>query len=253
MPLFKRLKQLFTSGQRQEDPAKAYDQWAEQYDHQPENLMLALDEELTTELLSGFHISDAVMADIGCGTGRHWGKLLEKKPATLMGFDVSTGMLDVLKKKYPEALTSLLQGNRVPDIENESCDLVFSTLTIAHIENIQEALAEWYRILKPGGDVIFTDYHPDALARGARRTFSREGKLIAIRNYIYPVEMLKAIAGQLQLEIIRFKERSIDESVRHFYERQNAIPLFDKFYRVPIIYGIHLKKADAVAQSERSG
>jgi ubiquinone/menaquinone biosynthesis C-methylase UbiE len=41
--------------------------------------------------------------DVGCGTGRHWGKMLEDAPKKLAGYDVSSGMLERLREKYPQA------------------------------------------------------------------------------------------------------------------------------------------------------
>jgi hypothetical protein len=46
---------------------------------------------------------------------------------------------------------------------------------------------------------------------------------------------------------MRFAERIIDDSVKEYYETQNALPLFEAFRNIPIIYGIHLKKADGTA------
>ena len=53
-------------------PETAYDLWSEKYDHQPDNLMLALDEEIFSALLEGLNLQNKIIADIGCGTGRHW-------------------------------------------------------------------------------------------------------------------------------------------------------------------------------------
>jgi ubiquinone/menaquinone biosynthesis C-methylase UbiE len=242
MPLFDRIKQYFPPSRKKEvEPALAYDQWSSGYDSQPGNLMLALDEQLFTELLAEVPVEDRMVADIGCGTGRHWAKLFEKKPARLIGFDVSAGMLAMLRQKYPQAETELLTDHYLRGLANESCDLVFSTLTVAHIEPIAEALREWRRVLKPGGHMLITDYHPDALVKGGQRTFSHNNRTVAVRNHIHPIAELQAIAGQLGLQTIRLMEKKIDDSVRPFYEQQQALALFERFKGVNIIYGLHLK------------
>src|SRR4051812_40834623 len=82
------------------DPCIAYDQWAADYDEQPNNLMLALDAELFDQFLTNTSLHKKVVVDVGCGTGRHWEKINTQEPARLIGFDVSKGMLDVLKKKF---------------------------------------------------------------------------------------------------------------------------------------------------------
>lgn len=245
MPLLSKLRQYFRPTRlRESDPSTAYDIWAEQYDNQPDNLMLALDERLCSHLLETTPLTGAVIADVGCGTGRHWAKLYEKRPARLLGFDVSQGMLDMLKAKYPQATTTLLHDTTLPELDTASCDLVISTLTVAHIPDIRAALTEWNRVLKPGGQMIITDYHPEALAKGGQRTFRDKGQLIAVRNHIYPISRIKAIAEQLGLEILQTVEQRIDYSMWPYYEKQNAIALFERFLGVPIIYGLQLKKSN---------
>ena len=257
MPLLNLLRQYFRPSRLPEsEPASAYDIWALNYDNQPDNLMLALDGQLFAELLTAAPVqgsspvhsvpplSGRVIADIGCGTGRHWAKLYEQAPARLVGFDVSQGMLDILQQKYPQAETHLLKNNHLPELPSASCDLVLSTLTIAHIADIKEALTEWTRVVKPGGQLIITDYHPEALARGGQRTFRDNAKLIAIRNHVHPIHELKEIARELGLEIIQTIEKNIDESMRPYYEKQNAVAIFESFLGVPIIYGIQLKRSD---------
>lgn len=242
MPLFNRLLQYFSPSRKKElDPARAYDQWSSAYDSQPGNLMLALDEQLCAQLLSDIPLQGTTIADIGCGTGRHWAGILDKKPARLAGYDVSAGMLGVLQQKYPQAETHLLSDEHLQGLSDGSCDLVLSTLTVAHIEHIEAALKEWRRVVKPGGAILITDYHPDALTRGGQRTFRHKDRTLAVRNHIHSLQQLTTIAGQLDLKVVRCIERKIDETVRSFYEQQQALPIYDKFVGVKIIYGLLLR------------
>ncbi len=75
---------------------EAYDIWAGNYDAQPGNLMLHLDERLFSTLINGADVKGKHVADIGCGTGRQWPRIFGKQPAALTGFDVSGGMLKKL-------------------------------------------------------------------------------------------------------------------------------------------------------------
>ena len=169
---------------------------------------------------------------------------MDQQPKRLIGFDVSKGMLDVLHQKFNTAETFLLLDDHLSGLENNNCDVLISTLAVAHIENIKGALHEWNRVLKPGGEMIITDYHPDALEKGGRRTFSHNGKVMAVKNYNHPVSKIRSIARQLGLKEIRFAEKIVDDSVKHYYEQQQALPVFEKFKGVPVIYGIYLKKGD---------
>jgi ubiquinone/menaquinone biosynthesis C-methylase UbiE len=246
MPIINAIKQLFQLARQPEsEPAEAYDIWAESYDNQPNNLMLALDLALCQELLAPLSLRNKIIVDIGCGTGRHWPALFSRSPARLAGFDVSGGMLDRLQKKYPRAETHLVSGVTLTGLGDDSCDLILSTLTVAHLPDLTAALIEWHRVLRPGGDMLITDYHPAALAKGGQRTFREGDRLIAVRNQIYPIPELLAVAHRLGLTEVTLIERKVDESMRPWYEQQNALPVFRRFLGVPIIYGLHLKKPDA--------
>jgi ubiquinone/menaquinone biosynthesis C-methylase UbiE len=246
MPLINKLRQYLRPARRKEsEPAAAYDIWALSYDHQPDNLMLALDEELCGGLLARVPVSGKVIADIGCGTGRHWKKIFDRQPARLVGYDVSGGMLEILRKKFPPAETHQLKDHRLPELGDASCDLLLSTLTMAHIPDPEAALTEWCRVLSPGGEMIITDYHPVALARGGQRTFREGERVIAVRNHIYPISRILACTRQLGLYEVNVVEKKIDDTMRTYYEKQNALAVFERFNGVPIIYGIHLKKTNA--------
>ncbi|MEO8764209.1 MAG: methyltransferase domain-containing protein [Ginsengibacter sp.] len=236
-------KRLFNT--KETEPGRAYDLWAHNYDSQPNNLMLALDEAVFYKLLANLAIKNKVIADIGCGTGRHWAKLLVNDPKKIIGFDVSAEMLKILNQKFPKAETHRLQTNKLTGLENETVDCIISTLTIAHIQDAKEAITEWGRVLKPGGQMVITDYHPLALEKGGKRTFIYNNQLVAVRNYIHPLDKLRDIFGQLGLQVMESIERCVDESSKPYYEKQDALAVFEVWKGVPIIYGLYLKKYDA--------
>ncbi|MBS1530403.1 MAG: class I SAM-dependent methyltransferase [Bacteroidetes bacterium] len=226
--------------------AEAYDLWSASYDAQPGNLMLDLDEVLFTRLLSNIDLQNKDLADIGCGTGRHWNKLLEKKPLSLTGFDVSEGMLHRLKEKFPQANAYRITDDLFSSIPGAAYDIIVSTLTVAHIENIDKALRAWCRLLKPQAEIIITDFHPKMLAFGGKRTFSHNNRRMAVRNYVYPIHTVKNLLRENGFTVAAEEEFCIDETMRHYYERLNALPVFEQFKGFPVIYGIHLKRGNDI-------
>lgn len=221
---------------------EAYDIWAENYDAQPGNLMLDLDELVFGELLGTIDIQNKEIADIGCGTGRHWPKILKEDVAGLTGFDVSQGMLQKLKEKFQGANTHTITDNAFSDIADHTYDIILSTLTVAHIENIEEALQAWSRILKTSGDLIITDFHPNALASGGQRTFKHNNGHIAVRNFVHSTNAIREILLKNNFRVVSEVEKKVDEKVRHYYQAQNALHVYDKFKGFPIIYGIHFRR-----------
>jgi ubiquinone/menaquinone biosynthesis C-methylase UbiE len=224
------------------DAELAYNIWSSTYDDQPDNLMLLLDEEIFRKLIENVVMYNKNIADIGCGTGRHWGKILQKKPAQLSGYDISEGMLNKLKAKFPNASVHRIQEDTIDYLPQSSIDLIISTLTIAHIENAENTLHTWFNALKPNADLIITDFHPDALANNGKRTFKNGNKQITIKNFVHPLPLIKRIAQSHDFVIIKEEVITINEQHRYFYEKKEAIHVYEKFKGNPIIYGLHLKR-----------
>jgi ubiquinone/menaquinone biosynthesis C-methylase UbiE len=239
-------QRFFHSPTKEKGSVEAYDIWSVNYDDQPGNLMLDLDDTLFSDLLRGLNLAKNKVADIGCGTGRHWDKLLKHKPKSLTGFDVSAGMLKRLEQKFPEAQTYQITDNLFADVHDQSYDVIISTLTIAHIKNIEEALQAWCRILKPGGDIIITDFHPSTLAYGGKRTFKHHNKQIVVQNYVHQLSDIKEIMLNNNCTLIAHEEVKIDEKVKHYYANQNALHVYESYKGFPIIYGLHFKKKNDI-------
>ena len=235
-------RSVFSSTVKETNVVEAYDIWAENYDAQPGNLMLDLDAQLLPKLMKNFSINGKQVADIGCGTGRHWQALFKQNPAGLTGFDVSPGMLNKLQLKFPLAHTHVITDDDFLAVADASYDVIISTLTVAHIENIETALKAWSRILKAKGNIIITDFHPNALASGGQRTFKYNNTHIAVRNVVHTTDAIKTILTKLGFIVFSHEEIKVDEAVKHYYDAQDALHVYEKFKGQPIIYGLHCRR-----------
>ena len=97
--------------------------------------------------------------EAGCGTGL----LLERAEGfagSASGVDLSAGMLSKARERGLE----VVQGSvtQLP-YRNESFDLVYSVKVLAHVEDIEMALAEMARVTRPGGYVLAEFYNPRSL------------------------------------------------------------------------------------------
>lgn len=242
------MKNLFSFFNRKNiySPKDAYNIWADTYDKEQDNLMLFYDKIILSELLSKTEIKEKVILDYGCGTGRNWSLFLRNEPQEIIGCDISSNMVEKLKSKYKSAKTFLIKDNKLPIINNNECDLIVSTLVIAHVEKIEEMFAEWSRVIKNSGDIIITDFHPTLLAEGGTRTFSHDNKSLTIKNYIHTISEIEKKLSSYGFKTVSLIEKNIDDDVKHFYIKHNALKVYEKFKGIPFIYGIHLSRADAV-------
>ncbi len=246
MDNIKGFKNLFLNPLRkikkETEPQKAYQLWADTYDNENGNLMLYFDMNLFEEFLMEVNLNGKKILDFGCGTGRYWKELLKLNPSKLLGCDISESMLKKLKMKFPGAETYLIRNNKLDFFDAHSFDFIISTLVIAHIQNIEEIIKEWDRLLKKNGEIFLTDFHPAALIKGAKRTFNSNGTTITIKNYIHPVEKLENLFLFLGFKLLNRNEKVIDENVKEFYLKKDALNIYEEFKNVPMIYSLRLKK-----------
>jgi ubiquinone/menaquinone biosynthesis C-methylase UbiE len=223
------------------DPVHAYDLLAESYDDQPNNVLHAADDALFSSLLERCSIRGRSVVDVGCGTGRHWKRILACGPSELIGYDISPSMLNRLRVKYPGAVLRLARDHNLPGLPAQSCELVISTLTLGYVPDCEQALVEWVRVLKSNGQLIVTDLHPGAAGR-ADRSFCYRGITVAIRHYVHSISDITTAAARHGLRLLHVDERSVDETLRSMYEAQDALALFDRTRGTQLIYGLHFQK-----------
>jgi ubiquinone/menaquinone biosynthesis C-methylase UbiE len=223
------------------DPVSGYDLWSATYDRQTDNLLAVLDQQMFGRILARVSLEGKVIVDVGCGTGRHWEEILRRGPSRLIGFDSSVGMLARLRAKYPWAAVHEVEGTRLSALSDGSCDVLVSTLALGHLPDVDAALTEWSRVLRPDGDMIVTDLHPEAAARGAC-TFENEGETIAIKLHVHTLAAIAAAAARCRLQVVTLEEEAIDDSAKRYYDAKSSGSLFARMKGIPVIYGVHLKK-----------
>lgn len=97
--------------------------------------------------------------DFGCGTGLVSIPLAAKIPR-IIALDSSAGMIEVLQSKASDLHISNIEamqaGITSADLP-EDFDLIFTSMTLHHIEETDQVLQRFAQLLKPGGKVAIAD------------------------------------------------------------------------------------------------
>jgi ubiquinone/menaquinone biosynthesis C-methylase UbiE len=203
--------------------AEGYRLWADTWDTTPSPIA-ALEHRALLPWVEACRPRRAI--DVGCGTGRWTARL------SAIGIDASAAMLAVAARKGLCGRLALGDAGALP-IATGAADLVLCALTFGHIRDQAGAMREFSRVLKPGGILILTDFHPDAAARGWRRTFQRSGQTYEIENHPYTVPQLCEMAPALTLT--RMEEASIGEPERELFDRAGRPDLFAAACATPAV------------------
>jgi malonyl-CoA O-methyltransferase len=137
------------------------------------------------ERLALIRLPPARILDAGCGTGEALTELTARYPgAAIIGLDFAERMIAEAKRRAaalsvpPVGLAAKLLGARATSrgrisfvcgdatrlpLGRDSVDLVWSNLMLPSVGEPAAALAEFLRVLKVGGLLMFTSFGPDTL------------------------------------------------------------------------------------------
>ena len=102
-----------------------------------------------------------IVLDVGCGQGKSFRLLIEHfSPQCLIGVDAEEKCLqrarvEAAKENIPIELRH--RDIAALDVPDSSADLVFCHQTFHHLTQQQVALQQFYRVLKPGGLLLFAE------------------------------------------------------------------------------------------------
>ena len=106
-----------------------------------------------------------MVVDVGCGWGGSLRKLNERfRPERLVGFDIAPKMVDASVREAAGLRTSsgspaeIVQASSAAlPLADASVDLLFCHQTFHHLVDQDAAIAEFHRVLKPGGALLFAE------------------------------------------------------------------------------------------------
>jgi ubiquinone/menaquinone biosynthesis C-methylase UbiE len=119
---------------------------------------------LEASYVAGFG-RDRDVLEVGCGTGLVLSRIRDFA-RTAKGVDLSPGMLELAKQRGLDVVEGSATALPFPD---DTFDVTCSFKVLAHVPNIEQALAEMARVTRPGGVILAEFYNPNSLRGLLRR------------------------------------------------------------------------------------
>jgi demethylmenaquinone methyltransferase/2-methoxy-6-polyprenyl-1,4-benzoquinol methylase len=150
---------------KKDQVAEMFDDIAPRYDFMNRFLSAGIDVSWRKKALSELNsIKPQIMLDVATGTADvaiMAARIL--KPAKIIGIDISTGMLDLGRKKLLkeglegqiELQTGDSEAINFPDASFDAVTVAFGVRNFAHLE---KGLSEINRVLKPGGKLVVLEF-----------------------------------------------------------------------------------------------
>jgi ubiquinone/menaquinone biosynthesis C-methylase UbiE len=134
---------------------EGYGACADDYDDydEAENLLVDIEQPIVREILAQLPLGTAL--DAACGTGRH-AEYLASLGHKVIGVDGSPDMLAVARAKVPSGEFHHGDLSQLP-LPDRHVDLVVCSLALTHVRDLAPVLAEFARVLRPGGHLVISD------------------------------------------------------------------------------------------------
>jgi malonyl-CoA O-methyltransferase len=154
--------------------AAAYDRWAASYDDD-RNATRDLDARVVRE--APLELAGRDVVELGCGTGKNtvW---LAEGARSLVALDFSDGMLARARERldgtaHAAALRFVRHDVRERwPVADAGADVVVGNLVLEHVETLAPVYSEAARVLRPGGQLLLCELHPERQRRGGQAHFT---------------------------------------------------------------------------------
>lgn len=198
---------------------EAYKRWAPLYPPIAHNPLMRAEQQAMVEHWPPVAGMRAI--DLACGTGRYARLLAQAGAAEVIATDFCVPMLEQVAVGT-RICASMMQ---LP-FRGESFDLVISGLALGHAPSVNAWMAEVSRVLKPGGTLVYSDFHPEAAGTGLTRSFSdAQDQTWTVPHHSHDLASQKAAAAAAGLTIDVIRE------IRVGIELRETFPRSEEFYR----------------------
>ncbi len=216
---------------RRIDAREGYDLWSETYDETP-NPVVAMDARHTLQLLAPG--GEERILDAGCGTGRNL-KALLLAGSRPVGVDFSGGMLQAAHSKCPEIPLAVVDLQTLPFMD-ECFDAVLCALVGEHLKELSTVCGEFHRVLRCGGRLVFSVYHPEMAAAGIEANFEWSGVTFRLGACPYSLgDYINVLEEAGFAGLAWYEFRGDKELIR-------AVPSARKYLNFPVLLVLQARK-----------
>lgn len=162
---------------------------------------MEVEQEAMEEILDSLSASRAL--DVGTGTGRYLNVLTERGVETAVGVDLSPAMLE---RASLLGLPLVRADARALPIAEQSFDLVMASLMVGDVDDLSRWALELARVLRSGGALLYSDFHPAWSIRGWQRTFETSGESRRVAYHPHSLGEHRAALETAGFEIVTMAE-----------------------------------------------
>jgi len=216
---------------------EGYDHWAATYDRTL-NPLVHLDRKHAVRRLSP-RPNERIL-DAGCGTGANL-RTIRRSGSDAVGIDFSRGMLRVAQHAVPGARLAQADLDARLPLRGESFDGLLCSLVSEHLKRLDTLFSEAFGVLRGGGRMVFSAFHPELAASGIEANFESDDIEYRLGAEQHSVDDYLNHMDDAGFTELRWSEHSISED---FLEK---LPSAAKYRGRPMLLVIEGSRARSTA------
>jgi malonyl-CoA O-methyltransferase len=213
---------------------EAYRRWAPLYPPEPHNALMRAEQRAMLEHwpdLAGRHA-----LDLACGSGRYSKCLADSNAASIVAVDFCLPMVAQV-----QGALRVCAGMMQLPFASGAFEVVVSGLALGHADDIDAWMSEVARVLRAGGTLLYSDFHPEAARLGLARSFQGEdGCSYSVPHRLHEVAAQKAAAAAAGFTLEIVEEVRVGAHMREPSSKSQA--LIRRWEGLPIVLVVRARK-----------
>jgi malonyl-CoA O-methyltransferase len=214
---------------------EAYERWAPVYPPMAHNPLMRAEQRAMLEVLPD--VVGRRVLDLACGSGRYSRLLREAHAAEVIALDFCIPMLEQV------TLASRVRASMMQlPFQSAVFDAVVSGLAVGHATDIRQWMGEVARVLRTGGDLLYSDFHSEAIRVGMTRSFKDATNVtVTVPHQVYELACQQEAMAAVGLSIETFKELRVGIELTETFPGSER--LYREWHGLPLVLIVRARKS----------
>jgi malonyl-CoA O-methyltransferase len=215
---------------------EAYARWAPIYPPVAHNPLMRAEQRSMLEVWPS--MEGRRVLDLACGSGRYSRLLRDAGAAQVVALDFCPPMLK-RAAVADRVCASMMQLPFAPAV----FDAVVSGLAVGHATDIRQWMSEVARVLRPEGNLLYSDFRSEAIRAGMTRSFKDEAEVTwTVPHQVYDLSRQQDAMAAAGLTVETVRELRMGMELNEAFPRSEQV--YREWYGVPVVLIVRARKGN---------